>query len=115
MRWSDCKSQGTVEGTCETVVSNYDRAVSRRLGAAIHKTPQNQASDNPQLLGRAKSLYEELLAKTLRNMMDVVGAVRGEVVTFLQMQLLARCSLSSGRPCGAHRHAALSRQTQRAF
>lgn len=100
-----------MEGTWETVVSNYDRAVSRRLGAAIHKTPQNQASDNPQLLGRAESLYEELLAKTLRNVMDVVGAVRGGV-TFLQMQLLVRCSLPSGRPCGAHRHADLSRWTQ---
>lgn len=75
------------------------------------RPPQNQASDNPQLLGRAESLYEELLAKILRNVMDVVGAVRGGV-TFLQMHLLVRCSLPSGQPCGAHRHAALSRWTQ---
>lgn len=72
------------------------------------RPPQNQASDNPQLLGRAESLNEELLAKTLRTVIDVVGAVRGGV-TFPQMQLLVRRSHSSVRPCGTHRHAALSR------
>lgn len=67
-----------MKGVCKTVVSNYDKAVSHRPGVATHKTPPpHQASENPQLPGRVESLYEELLAKTLRNVMDVVGAVRG--------------------------------------
>lgn len=76
--------------------------------------PQNQGSENPQLLGRVESLYEELLAKTLRNVMDVVGAVRGGI-TFLRMQLLIRCSHCSGQSYGTHRHGALSRWTQWVF
>lgn len=46
----------------------------------VHKTSQNQASENPGLAGESLA-EDDLLAKTLRNVMGVVDAVRGGVTS----------------------------------
>lgn len=65
-----------MEDVCEAVFSDYDRAVIHRL-----KSRRSQdLSENPGLAGESRA-EDDLLAKTLRNVMGVVDAVRGGVTS----------------------------------